>query len=433
MVKLPYGTSHFGTLRREGYYFVDRTGRVRQLEALGEKHLIFLRPRRFGKSLWLSMLAHYYGQEHEAEFGRLFGGLSLGDAPTPLANRYLVLQFDFSQVDTRTPEAAYQSFFDNVRRGMDGFLGAYADQLGALDILYILGAGNPTQMLKRLFGQWEFHRVQAQIYLLIDEYDHFTNELISFDLSHFQAVVTRNGWVRTFYETIKSATGQAIVDRIFMTGVSPVTLDSLTSGFNIATNLSLDPRFHDLMGFRAQEMEELMRAVGAAEAQLPALMADLKRWYDGYCFSHEGEHKPLYNPGMALYFAKEYQHRLDYPPKMLDTNIASDYGKIRRIFGIGGQEMAHFQLLRRLLSEGQIRTDITAQFSFERAFTQQDFLSLIFYMGLLTIQGSDLGYPLLGIPNAVVEKLYFDYFREVIHGRGSPYTGTELAHVEEIT
>ncbi|MDX2245280.1 MAG: AAA family ATPase [Bacteroidia bacterium] len=414
MVRLPYGQSHYATLRRDGYYYVDRTGYIAELEKLSETFLIFLRPRRFGKSLWLSTLAHYYGHEHAENFDFLFGGLTIGQNPTPLANRFWVLHFDFSRVTTDSNENTFSSFRDNVRGGIADFCVRYLHDMHDDDRLSLLDSQDPTQMLKRLLELYQFKNLSAPIYLLIDEYDHFTNELISYDLDQFQTVVSRVGWVRKFYETIKSATGQGIIVRIFMTGVSPITLNSLTSGFNIAANLTRDPFLHGMMGFTGDEVLSLLPQIGVPDAELPTVMTHLRRWYNGYAFTTEGTPERLYNPDMVLFFAKEYQKRQAFPPELLDTNIASDYGKIRQIFRLGGQETHRMELLQKLLAEGKVTTGITTQFSFEKTFTRQDFLSLLFYMGLLTIQDVDMGDTNLRIPNTVVEKLYFDYFRDWI-------------------
>ncbi|MDX1907846.1 MAG: AAA family ATPase, partial [Bacteroidia bacterium] len=231
MIKLPYGTSHFSSLIRGGYYYVDRTGYIPLLESLGERYLIFLRPRRFGKSLWLSTLAHYYGREHAEAFGVLFGHLAVGRAVTPLANSYLTLQFDFSGIDTQTRETTYAGFMEKIRQGILRFIDRYPGLGGDAELTRLMAIDTPAVLMSQFITL--VARQPYKLYLLIDEYDHFTNELISFDLDHFQEIVSRQGWVRKFYEVIKSGTGQGTVDRIFMTGVSPVTLDSLTSGFNI--------------------------------------------------------------------------------------------------------------------------------------------------------------------------------------------------------
>ena len=415
-MKLPYGISDFARLRRDGYYYQDRTGYLPVLENLGEPYLFFLRPRRFGKSLWLSVLAHYYGREHAEDFEWLFKGLAVGKQPTPLANRYLVLKFDFSRIETSNREETREGFTRNVSNGIKIFLQRYAQELPSLSPADILAADDATDQIENLFTAMSGHPVP--IYLFIDEYDHFTNELIGKDLRHFQEIVTTTsyatGYVRSFYESIKTATGNGTVERIFITGVSPVTLDSLTSGFNIGANFSRDASLADLMGFTPQEVEAMLAQIGVAADAVPEVMQDLRGWYNGYRFAEDAT-QSLYNPDMVLYFASAYQRSKAYPKQMLDTNIASDYGRIRQLFRLGGREARHFELLQQLLETREIRTQITAQFSFEKTFTDVDFLSLLYYTGLLTIKGQDLGEAILGIPNKVIEKLYYQYFGDLLN------------------
>ena len=407
-MKLPYGISDFARLRRDGYFYQDRTGYIPVLESLGEPYLFFLRPRRFGKSLWLSILAHYYGREHAEDFDWLFQGLAVGEQPTPLANSYLVLKFDFSRIDTSSRADTKQGFTRNVIGGIRQFWRRYQATLPDLNPDEILAEADASTSIQNLFTA--LTGTDHRIYLLIDEYDHFTNQLIGPDLRHFQEIVTGTGYVRKFYETIKTATGQGTVERIFMTGVSPVTLDSLTSGFNIGKNFSQREDLHSLMGFSEEEVRDLLANLALKE---DTDLAVLRNWYNGYRFAEEAL-ESLYNPDMVLYYASEYQGRNRPPKRMLDTNIASDYGRIRQLFRLGGKEARHFELLQQLLETREIRSQITAQFSFEKTFTDVDFLSLLYYSGLLTMRGNHLGIPKLAIPNKVIEKLYYDYFGDYL-------------------
>jgi Predicted AAA-ATPase len=222
--------------------------------------------------------------------------------------------------------------------------------------------------------------------LLLDEYDHFANGLVSFNLEGFKKAVSRNGFVRKLYEKLKIATRQNIIDRMFVTGVSPVTVDSLTSGFNIATQISLDLECHNLMGFTEAEVAEILRGVGATESDMPKLIRDMRRWYNGYSFNVATKER-LYNSDMVLYFAHFYVQYKAYPTEMLDINIASDYSKIRKIFRIGGFESEKWIVLDKLIRGERVLFSLTSQFSFEKkSFPIEDILSLLFYMGFLTIK-----------------------------------------------
>lgn len=417
MLKLPYGVSSFAQLAQEEYYFVDRTGYIAQLEQLPERYLFFLRPRRFGKSLFISLLQCYYGLEYAADFTELFGGFAISQNPTLLANRYLVLKLEFSHINTQTPENTYAGFLANVKHGVSIFLEKYAFCFAPADEAYILSADTPTFVMQRLLERFQRKQVVDQstykIYLLIDEYDHFANELVAFRIEEFKQSVSRNGYVRKFYESIKSATGDGLVDRIFITGVSPLTLDSLTSGFNIGTNLSLDRQFHNMLGFTEEEVATILTGVGVQDVDLPASMADMREWYNGYLFNGRVTTR-LYNPDMVLFFAKEYGRYGAYPETLLDTNIASDYGKLRELFRVEGQEVQNFAVLNELITQGEVAASLTRQFSFEKDFTRDDLISLLFYLGIVTIQQAQLSRFIFEPPNFVITQLYYDYFHQLI-------------------
>ncbi|MCO6478368.1 MAG: AAA family ATPase [Phaeodactylibacter sp.] len=412
MCKIPYGISNFASIVREGYYFVDRTEYIARLESLGEKYIFFLRPRRFGKTLWASILQHYYGLEFKKHYKELFGEYYIGRRPSPKANNYLVLRLEYSRIDTSSQESTYRGFLKNTLTGVESFLNTYRELFSESAVEEILRQQAPEDVLKELFTATG--KLDKQIYFLVDEYDHFANELISLRLPDFQSFVSRNGFVRKFYETVKTATGEGVVDRVFITGVSPLTLDSLTSGFNIGSNLSLDADFQEMMGFREEEVARLMKAVGVEENQLPEVMENIGRWYNGYRFSTAPQQERLYNPDMALYFAKHYQRHKRTPEYLLDTNVSSDYGKIKNLFQVGGKEAERINILEQLLTGEPVAAEMTRQFSFERPFLQDDLVSLLYYMGLLTITGTELGIPQFGIPNEVIRRLYYQYFQALL-------------------
>ena len=417
MLKLPYSISNFKTLVNNGYHFVDRTPFVARLEQLDERYVFFLRPRRFGKSLFVSLLQYYYGIEHKAAFQDLFGRYEIGQNPSPRVNSYLVLKLDFSRIYTQTPESTAEGFLANVKYGVSDFLTTYAIYFDPSDGEYITAGRDPSAVINRLFERFKRTRIRnqsdEQIYILIDEYDHFANELLAFRFGDFKESVSRNGFVRKFYESIKTATGEGVVDRLFVTGVSPLTLDSLTSGFNIGTDLTTDQRFNHMLGFLQDEVEEILQGSGVDSESLPQTMSDVRQWYNGYRFYQDAP-KRLYNPDMVLYFAKEYARLGRYPDDLLDTNIASDYGKIRRMFGVAGQEAQNFAVLNELITDVEVTARMTRQFSFERAFTRDDFISLLFYMGIVTVKGSVLSRHVFEAPNDVIKQLYYDFFNQII-------------------
>jgi hypothetical protein len=409
MIRIPYGKSDYRTLVEEGYFYQDRTSYIKTLEDWDSTYLLYLRPRRFGKSLWLSVLRYYYGLQYQNEFDKLFGNTFIGKHPTRLANTYMLLNFDFSGINTSTEQGVFDGFLSSVKIGVTIFLSQYEAFFTKEQRQLILRNTEPNEMMKALFTCHLDNKITPKIYILMDEYDHFANELISFNFNHFMEIVTKNGYVRKFYETIKIATGQGQVGRIFMTGVSPITVDSLTSGFNIAKNISLTPTFHQMVGFEEREVEGILAGVEMPIEELPATLNDMRLWYNGYLFCADLD-KRLYNPNMVLYFAGEYAERRKYPRDMLDPNIASDYSKIQKLFSIQGNENKYLDVLKELLETGEVTATLTNQYSFDRGFSQNDLVSLLFYMGFLTISKENLGAYTFSFPNYVIKKLYADYF-----------------------
>jgi hypothetical protein len=413
MIKIAYGESNFRSLIEDGCFYQDRTHYIPILEDWGQKRFIYLRPRRFGKSLLLSTLQYYYGLQHKGDFDRLFGKTFIGTHPTPKAHKYMVLRFDFSGINTDTEEGTYEGFLSNVKKGVEAFLTHYDTFFTKQQEKVILAHKEPNELIKELFSCHTRNKISSKIYLLIDEYDHFANELISFNYAYFSSVVTKNGYVRKFYEVLKWGTSEAIIDRIFITGVSPITVDSLTSGFNIATNITLEVDFHQMVGFDEDEVKGILEGIEMPQEQIVPTIYDLHLWYNGYLFAYKAKNR-VYNPNMVLYFAQKYKTTQAYPDRMLDTNIASDYGKIQKLFSIQGKEEQYLHILRELLETGEVTATLTDQYSFTRGFTQDDLVSLLFYMGFLTIKSESLNTYTFSFPNYVIKKLYADYFFNTI-------------------
>jgi hypothetical protein len=409
MIKLPYARADFGPMMREKCFYVDRTRFLEQLEVHAPVYTMFLRPRRFGKSLWISLLEHYYDVNKAAEFQLLFGNLDVGQYKTPLANQYLILRFDFSGIETNDVRKVHDAFLLKVKDGFQGFMSRYPDAFTEVQEEIILNQTLASSVAVKFFGFYDKNRLQRPIYILIDEYDQFTNELLSFHFADFKEIVSENGYVRKFYEVLKEAAMKAYVARIFMTGVAPVTVDSMTSGFNIVTDISMHPFFHNLMGFTEAEVTDLLQKIEVSEAQLPTILDDLRNWYDGYLFYRNAQ-THLYNPEMVLYFMQYFQSVREYPQKMLTANVATDYKKIANIFRIAKDETLILTQLTQFLEAGTIKSYLTEQFNVALGFTISDIWSMLFYSGMTTIQsvlGNDYTFQL---PNYVIKGLYYDYF-----------------------
>jgi hypothetical protein len=334
----------------------------------------------------------------------MFDGLEIAENPTTKRSSYLVLELDFSGILADTMEDAAKKMGRKVARSVSAFLMNY--DLGSESMQAELNS-SPAAEEALGIALVAARDAPGPVYVLIDEYDHFTNELLARSPQEFAGAVERGGFVRKFYEVLKEGTKQ-VVHRIFMTGVTPVTLDSLTSGFNIASNLTLEPTLHDLMGFAHDEVESLLDRIPAADSsRRQALMAELEQWYDGYCFV-SGQRR-LFNPDMVLYYLARRGIDGSPPRQMLDANVASDYRTIERTVKLAAQP-AH-DLLDKVIDHGEISVLLTQQYSLSRGFNRDDTTSLLFYLGLLTVAGPDLTGERLRVPNQVIAELFWDTVR----------------------
>jgi hypothetical protein len=411
MLKIAYGDADFASIRTSGSFYQDRTHFITILEEKGTKFPAFLRPRRFGKSLFISMLHYYYGREHKDQFQTLFGDLHVGKNPTPLANQFFILRFDFSGITTSNPQIVLKAFLKQVKAGIENFFTRYPEFFQSVDFQVIEAEEEPSNALITFFRVATRRNVfqQGAIYVMIDEYDQFTNQLLSYHSRAFEKAVSEDGDVRVFYEVLKSQTSLGKVSRIYLSGIAPMTLDSMGSGYNITTNISLAWPFHNMLGFEESEVKALLIRGGLAKGVLSTVLTDLRNWYNGYLFSDDIK-KKIYNSTMVLYFVSQYLRLNHYPKTFLDPNIASDYKKIRQVFELVRQDPFTLPTFRKLIEEKSITTELTEVFSLERGFTASDAVSMLFYMGFLTIAGRDLSSYVFKYPNYLIEKLYAQYF-----------------------
>ena len=437
-MKIPYGISNFGSLRSEGYFYVDKTPFLPTIEQLGPRYLLFLRPRRIGKSLLLSLLEHYYDLGKAERFEDLFQGLWIHEHPTPERNRYLILRFDFSQVAVDGPPAALRrSFFLAVMGAIRRFLAAYAPRFPEFRSLKLAeerldaeqdGEGLLTELLGVMGG------IERELYVLIDEYDNFANRLLSDGSQEvYESAVTRTGFVRTFYATLKAGTGSGAVGRMFITGVAPLLLDDLSSGFNIAAHISSSPRFHAMAGFTHAEVEGLLDGFLAAHPGLSSrpgladrgrLLEVLEQHYDGYRFSRDGAER-VFNADMVLYFLSELADQGRYPADMLDLNVRTDYRRLQRIGALSGAAREERRaLLEAILADGGIRCRLVRQFGAESVSSQDQFISLLYYLGMLTLgtqpqdRPADVFGDQLEIPNRVIRELQWEHLAALLREEG---------------
>ena len=405
MKKLPYGISNYEELVEDGYYYVDKTMYIEKMENLAEKRILFLRPRKFGRTLFTSTLENYYDFKKTDKFEKLYGNTYIGKHPTKLKNSYHILKFNFSGIDTENEETTIKGFKESVAISIDGFAKKYS-----LDF-YTNPELTAEGLLNALIEAFKLQRADEKIYVIIDEYDHFANELLGFNTNQFKNLVSKNGKVRKWYEILKKGT-ESVVDRIFITGVVPITLDSLTSGFNISTDITQDREFNEMMGFTEQELRTLMKEQNIEEEKQEELLPTMRENYDGYRFSLHGKEK-IYNSNMCLYFLNNYARFQEIPDQLIDMNIASDYTKLGKMLDLCKGEERENVIEKTVSGEG-IVSEIRQKFNPVMEFTEMDLISMLFYLGYLTIEGEEVGYPKLNIPNNVMKEIYSEYFLKIL-------------------
>lgn len=422
-MKVPYANCDFANIRREGYFYVDKTRFLAEIEGTIEKHLIFLRPRRFGKSTLISTLENYYDLVLADKFDELFGGLWIHQNPTPNRNKYLVLTLDFSPVATDGSEAQIRSSFAaQVQVAVRSFVARYTTVIPSLSKLQDVVQAD-RQDIAALMTDLLGHLRDAghQMYLLIDEYDHFGNRLLSDGQDElYKGLVRSTGFVRSFYASLKAFTRQSTIARTFITGVSPIMLDDLSSGFNIITPISMRPTFNAMAGFTQADVE---RAVDMLLREKPEITKDprmanrevlldvLARHYDGYRFS-KGASGRLYNSTLVLHFLRCLAGEGQFPDKMLDLNVRTDYGRLYRIAQVTSEEDRDIRdLLEEVLTQDSVYVELVEQFGTAFHLGRAQIASLFFYMGMLTF--ADDAQPgeesKLVIPNRVMRDLQWEY------------------------
>ena len=405
MKKIPYGISDYRTLIEKDYYYIDKTKYIEILEDAGEPYVFFLRPRRFGKSLFTSMLEYYYDVKCKEEFNELFGNTYIGKNPTNERNKYYVLKFNFSGINTSTRENLLQGFTENVIKGLEFFEDKYE-----LNLDYKKD-GMPSEIFNSFLGKVE-RKINGKVYVLIDEYDHFANELLSFQVDVFEDTISKTGFVRKWYEVLKIGTENGLVQRIYGTGVSPITLDGMTSGFNISKNKTRNVRFNECLGFTEEDVAKILKETIGENINVEKCMPVLKKYYNGYLFNKDGKNR-IFNSDMILYYASEYKNTGNPPEELIDTNVASDYTKISKLFGLKNKE-ENLETLKQIIEGKEQSTLITSEFSLAKGFSTDDFNSLLYYLGFLTIKEGIITSVKLGVPNYVIKELYFDFFENVL-------------------
>ena len=396
MKKLPYGISNYQELIEDEYYYVDKTMYIEKLENLAEKRIMFLRPRKFGKTLFTSTLENYYDTKKSDKFEKLFKNTYIGKNPTKLRNTYYILKFNFSGIDTTDNETAMRGFKEKTSIAIKGFVEKYGLNFYTNPDLTAEG------LLSDLIEAFKTQKTGEKLYVIIDEYDHFANELLGFNTNQFKNLVSKNGKIRKWYEILKEGT-ESVIDRIFITGVAPITLDSLTSGFNISSDKTQDLKFNEMIGFTKEELIDMMNQLNISDEEQEKILPIMKENYDGYKFSIEAT-KRIYNSNMCLYFLNNYIEQRKIPNQLIDMNIASDYSKIGKMLELCKGEEREKVIEKTISGEG-IVGEITQKFNPAIEFTEKDLISMLYYLGYLTIEDEVVGYPKLSVPNKVMKEI----------------------------
>ena len=410
--RLPYGINDFEAIIEQNQYYVDKTMYLPLLENQ-PSNIFFIRPRRFGKSIFLSMLHAYYDCSKKEKFQALFGDLWVGKHPTPLQGKFLILHLDFSYVGGSI-EKLEENFNMYLRVKLDGFMRVYQEFYLADFKEKFFKSDSAVEKLALL--QDETATKGIPLYLIIDEYDNFTNTVLNEQGENvYWAITHADGFYRDVFKKFKG-----MFERIFITGVSPVTLDDVTSGFNIGWHISTKPEFNQMLGFSLEEVRKMFayyKEVGGipATSDIEAMIDEMKPWYDNYCFSEDAlrTQSKVFNCDMVIYYLRNYMDRGEAPKEMIDPNTKTDYNKMKKLLQLDKLDGDRKGVIRTIAETGQIVAPLTETFSAYSLTDPQIFTSLLFYYGMLTIKGTRGDKMILGIPNNNVRKQYYGYLKDL--------------------
>ena len=417
MRKIPYGEINFETIINDNLLYIDKTNYIEKLEAdVDLKKCFYLRPGRFGKSLFTNMLNYYYAIDTKEKFEKIFGNTYIGKHPTENRNKYYILKFDFSGMDvdsTTSLDFMREVFYKKVVNGIKDFANRYKIQIDFSDSI------TPADAIATLFIEFRAQKPDEKIYVLIDEYDNFTNGILKGDAGKFLDIVSGEGFVKAFYATIKENIGLGTVERFFATGIAPITLDSMTTGFNIATDITRYSEFVAMIGLTKQEVKEAIKEVlpEKTEQEQEEIYNEMEQYYNGYRFSEQSEERTV-NTTLVMYYLKEYVRTGERPAEMLDINIAANFEKLENLITLKNNEYSK-EVLEALMQKGDISAKIVNKFNLKMEVAQSTILSMLFYFGYCTIKENRTGLNVsFKIPNYVMEGIYNEYFMQLLAREG---------------
>ncbi len=417
--KILYGTSNFEAVISDNGYYVDKTQFIEKLESIGAKYVLFLRPRRFGKSLFISTLEHYYDVNRAGQFDELFGKLYIGKKPTSLKNSFPILKFNFSAVFSHgTVEEIEHSFNLGILSDIRLFYARYEQLTGGEDTFKdeFVSVEKASDAL-RLFINLMFKK-QIKYYLLIDEYDNFANNILAdHGKDRYHKITHGTGFLRNFFTIIKTGTDTRTVEKMFATGVSPLVMSDVTSGFNVGENISQDAMFNEMAGFTEDEVKTMVDYY-IAEKVIPEqdrnrVLTTMKSVYDGYSFSSEAD-QSVYNSNSVLYLINQYTKSNKMPIDVIDTNMRTDYQKLRFLVIESHKLNGNFNLLSEVLETNEIRSELVRNFPLSDLIELDKFVSFLYYLGFLTIKEMDVDQFVFTVPNDMCDEILWDYVRKAL-------------------
>ena len=427
-ITIPYAVANYAEMRDRGFYYVDKTDYIPRLEAY--KAPVFLRPRRFGKSLLVSTLAHYYDRTLAHRFEDLFGGTYIGSHPTPEHNRYMIIRYDFSAMVMADNMEGLEQNFNILNRGPVEIMVTHNRDL--FGDFQFSTRENAAQMLEEALTYAREHGLPP-VYILIDEYDNFTNQLLtSYNDPLYEKVTTADSFLRTFFKVIKAGIGEGSIRTCFCTGVLPVTMDDLTSGYNIAEILTLESDFINMLGFTHAETEAYLRYVldkyTGSQERYDEIWQLIVNNYDGYRFSPKGE--KLFNATILTYFLKKFAvNKGEVPEEMIDENLRTDIGWLRRLTLSLENSKAMLDAL--VIDNGLYYNvaDLSSKFNKQKFFDKNFYPVSLFYLGMTTLQNNFR----MALPNLTMRSIYMDYYNVLnrIDGGANRYVPTYERFVDE--
>ena len=418
MIKIPYGVSNYRMIAEQESLYIDKTYFIELLEDK-YKYISFLRPRRFGKSLFISTLLYYYDEYYADIWENLFKNTYIGKNPTKEKSSFRILFLEFSGISIESTKTIYEDFNSKINILLSTYLDKYEYDENLYQLIKI--EKSPQKKLESFFKIVK----NDKIYILIDEYDNFANAILGESMNSFKKILGKGGFVRSFYEVIKTATQTGIVQRVFITGVTPITMDTMTSGFNIIKDITKDEEFNELAGFNISETKEVLNhlfeecstSTSSATVNQKKVIDDMISLYNGYKFNINAKEK-VFNSTMVMYFILSFDtKRCKYPRELLDVNVASDYKKIMQLFQIGNAE-DNYKVLNELIETGKTRANLKSRFDFDKDFERDDFVTLLYSIGFITIDEMIFSKTQFVIPNSTIKTLYFDYFKVELQNRG---------------